>query len=289
MSRRRGPFRTVGVIAKPSRASARTVMAELLEILGQHGCSVLLDRDAARLAGRVDERPRPEVVAGSDLVVVLGGDGTFLAAARSVGRLGPPLVGINLGSLGFLTEIPRREIATALPVILEGRAREERRLMLSVRVHQNGRRRTTYTALNDVVLSKSLLARTVRLRVEIDGQPVSAYRSDGLIVATPTGSTAYSLSAGGPLVHPAMDAFLLTPVCPHTLTNRPLLIPARSRVSVRCSAGEDPVYLTVDGQTGGPLGPQDHVEVGRSRTALRLLHPFPRTYYDTLRHKLKWG
>jgi NAD+ kinase len=232
--------------------------------------------------------PRSQVVVGSDLVVVLGGDGTFLSAARSVRSQGPPLVGINLGSLGFLTEISRRDVAAALAVLLAGKATEERRLMLDVRVRSQGNIVASYRALNDVVLAKSTLARTVRLRVQVDEHAVSAYRSDGLIISTPTGSTAYSLSAGGPLVHPAMDAILITPICPHALTNRPLLIPARAHVTVSRSSGQDPIHLTVDGQTGGPFGQGDLLEVRRSRVALRLLNPFPRSYYDTLRTKLKW-
>jgi NAD+ kinase len=285
----RTTFTTVGIVAKPSGTASRKVLAEILALFRRFKVKVLMDEESARMAGVPRALPRAEVVTGSDLVVVLGGDGTFLSAARSVRMQGPPLVGINLGSLGFLTEIQRRDVTKALTAILKGEAEEERRLMLAVRVLCNGRLLASYTALNDVVLAKSSLARTVRLRVEVDGHPVSSYRSDGLIISTPTGSTAYSLSAGGPLVHPAMDAMLITPICPHALTNRPLLIPARARVEVSRTSGNDPIHLTVDGQTGGPFGPRDRIEVRRSRIALRLLHPFKRTFYDTLRTKLKWN
>ena len=285
----RTTFTTVGIVAKPSGAASRKVLAEILALFRRFKVKVLLDEEAARMTGVHKALPRAEVVTGSDLVVVLGGDGTFLSAARSVRMHGPPLVGINLGSLGFLTEIQRRDVTSALTTILKGEAEEERRLMLAVRVLCNGRLLSSYTALNDVVLAKSSLARTVRLRVEVDGHPVSSYRSDGLIISTPTGSTAYSLSAGGPLVHPAMDAILITPICPHALTNRPLLIPARASVGVSRSSGTDPIHLTVDGQTGGPFGPRDRIEVRRSRISLRLMHPFRRTFYDTLRTKLKWN
>lgn len=284
----RTTFRTVGIVAKPSGVAAHKVLVEILTLFRRHKVKVLMDEEAARMAGVPGALPRAEVVTGSDLVIVLGGDGTFLSAARSVRMQGPPLVGINLGSLGFLTEIPRRDVTKALTTILQGEAGEERRLMLAVRVLCNDRLLASYTALNDVVLAKSSLARTVRLRVMVDGHPVSSYRSDGLIISTPTGSTAYSLSAGGPLVHPAMDAILITPICPHALTNRPLLIPARARVEVSRSSGNDPIHLTVDGQTGGPFGPRDRIEVRRSRISLRLMHPFRRTFYDTLRTKLKW-
>jgi len=285
----RTSFTTVGIVTKPSGATSRKVLAEILALFRRYKVKVLMDDAAAAMAGVKKALPRADVVTGADLVVVLGGDGTFLAAARSVRMQGPPLVGINLGSLGFLTEIQRRDVTRALTTILEGEAEEERRLMLAVRVLCNGRLLASYTALNDVVLAKSNLARTVRLRVAVDGHPVSSYRSDGLIISTPTGSTAYSLSAGGPLVHPAMDAVLITPICPHALTNRPLLIPARSRVEVSRSSGNDPIHLTVDGQTGGPFGPGDRIEVRRSRISLRLIHPFQRTFYDTLRTKLKWS
>ncbi|TDI34765.1 MAG: NAD(+)/NADH kinase [Acidobacteria bacterium] len=284
----RTTFRTVGIVAKPSGVAAHKVLVEILTLFRRHKVKVLMDEEAARMAGAPGALPRAEVVTGSDLVIVLGGDGTFLSAARSVRMQGPPLVGINLGSLGFLTEIPRRDVTKALTTILQGEAGEERRLMLAVRVLCKDRLLASYTALNDVVLAKSSLARTVRLRVMVDGHPVSSYRSDGLIISTPTGSTAYSLSAGGPLVHPAMDAILITPICPHALTNRPLLIPARARVEVSRSSGNDPIHLTVDGQTGGPFGPRDRIEVRRSRISLRLMHPFRRTFYDTLRTKLKW-
>ncbi len=285
----RTTFTTVGIVAKPSGAASRKVLAEILALFRRFKVKVLMDEESAHMAGAPKSLPRAEVVTGSDLVVVLGGDGTFLSAARSVRMQGPPLVGINLGSLGFLTEIQRQDVTKALTAILKGEAEEERRLMLAVRVLCNGRLLASYTALNDVVLAKSSLARTVRLCVEVDGHPVSSYRSDGLIISTPTGSTAYSLSAGGPLVHPAMDAMLITPICPHALTNRPLLIPARARVEVSRTSGNDPIHLTVDGQTGGPFGPRDRIEVRRSRIALRLMHPFRRTFYDTLRTKLKWN
>jgi len=281
-------FATIGVIAKPGGATGRRILNEILTLLRRHRRKILLDEAAARMASMDGALPRSQVVVGSDLVVVLGGDGTFLSAARSVRSQGPPLVGINLGSLGFLTEISRRDVAEALAVLLAGKATEERRLMLDVRVRSQGNVVASYRALNDVVLAKSTLARTVRLRVQVDEHAVSAYRSDGLIISTPTGSTAYSLSAGGPLVHPAMDAILITPICPHALTNRPLLIPARAHVTVSRSSGQDPIHLTVDGQTGGPFGQGDLLEVRRSRVALRLLNPFPRSYYDTLRTKLKW-
>jgi NAD+ kinase len=285
----RTAFTIVGIVAKPSGATSQKVLAEILTLFRRHKVRVLMDEAAAHMAGVHKALPRADVVTGSDLVVVLGGDGTFLSAARSVRRQGPPLVGINLGSLGFLTEIQHRDVTRALTAILKGEAEEERRLMLAVRVVCNGRLLSSYTALNDVVLAKSSLARTVRLRIEVDGHPISSYRSDGLIISTPTGSTAYSLSAGGPLVHPAMDAVLITPICPHSLTNRPLLIPARASVEVSRSSGNDPIHLTVDGQTGGPFGPRDRLKVQRSRIALRLIHPFRRSFYDTLRTKLKWS
>ncbi|MFQ5669502.1 MAG: NAD(+)/NADH kinase [Acidobacteriota bacterium] len=282
-------YRRVGIVAKPTGALAGRVLRKTVGALSRHGIQPILDQEAAALAGGGKRGlARKELARQVDAVIVIGGDGTFLSVARTVGPQGPPLVGINLGSLGFLTEIHRKEIDTAIDAVLQGQATEEKRLMLSVKVRRNGRLQGSYKALNDVVLAKSALARTIRLKVEVDGQAVTSYRSDGLIVASPTGSTAYSLAAGGPLVHPGIQALILTPICPHALSNRPLLIPLRSLITVSRPSMGEAIDLTVDGQVGGPLEINDRVEVRRSRISLRLLRPFPRTFYETLRTKLNW-
>ncbi len=280
--------RVVGIAAKPTGAPARRALKETLAVLERRRVETLLDHESAALARRSGGMERAAVTRAADVMVVIGGDGTFLSVARSVTRKGPALVGINLGSLGFLTEVHRREIEPALQRVLDGEAGVERRMMLAVAVGRDGGRRQAYTALNDVVLTKSALARTVRLQVEVDGEPVTSYRGDGLILASPTGSSAYSLSAGGALVHPALEAILITPVCPHTLSNRPLLIPSASRIVVKRLSREEEVYLTVDGQVGGPFQHADRIEVRRSPVPLRILRPFSRSFYATLRSKLKW-
>ena len=282
-------IRRAGIIAKPTRRPPRSTIERIVRVLRRHRVEVMLDTDAIQATGVEGGMERSAVVQRSDVVIVLGGDGTFLAAAREVGPSGPPIVGINLGTLGFLTDASRSELETAIETVVRGKAVVERRLMLSITVSRNHGKRTRYRALNDVVITKSALARLVHLRVEVDGRPVNSYRSDGLIIATPTGSTAYSLSAGGPLVHPGIDAILITPICPHALANRPLVVPSRSRITVSRLSRREPVYLTVDGQVGGPLEEGDRLEVRRNRFPLRLLRPFPRTFYDTLKTKLKWG
>ena len=280
--------RCVGIVAKPSGRHARSTLQRILKVLRRHRVEALVDTDDTPRAGVKPGEARAELVRRADVVIVLGGDGTFLSVARCVGPSGPPLVGINLGTLGFLTEARRSELETAIETVVRGNATVERRLMLSIVVSRDQAGTTRYRALNDVVVTKSALARLVRLRLEVNGRPVNTYRADGLIVATPTGSTAYSLSAGGPLVHPELDAILVTPICPHALANRPLVVPSSARIRITRLSRAEPVYVTVDGQIGGPLEQGDHLEIRRNRFPLRLLRPFPRTFYETLKTKLKW-
>ncbi|MFQ5718465.1 MAG: NAD(+)/NADH kinase [Acidobacteriota bacterium] len=282
-------IRTVGLIAKPTPRSSNTTVDRIVRILRRHRIQVLTDVPSVRGPSITCGLDRADVVRGADVVIVVGGDGTFLAAARQVGPTGPPLVGINLGTLGFLTEARRAEMDSAIETVVKGQATLERRLMLSITVNRRGGQRTRYRALNDVVITNARLARLVDLQIDIDSRPINNYRSDGLIIATPTGSTAYSLSAGGPLVHPGIAAILITPICPHALGNRPLVVPSHARVTVRRLSRREPVQITVDGQVGGPFNEGDRMEIRRNRFALRLLRPFPRTFYDTLKTKLKWG
>ena len=277
------------MVAKPTGRAALGPLRLVLRELRRHGAEALLDPAAARLVRSGSGLALPELARRAELLIVLGGDGTFLSAARCVRARGPRLVGVNLGALGFLTEISRHDIVPAIAHLLAGKGVEERRLLLRATLRRARGGRTTFLALNDVVLSKGNLARLVPLQLELDGEPVTTYRADGLIVASPTGSTAYSLSAGGPLVHPGLDAILVTPICPHTLSNRPLLVPPRSVVSITQPGPGNGVFLTVDGQRGGPLEAGDRLEIRRSRTALRVLRPSPQSYYHTLRAKLSWG
>jgi NAD+ kinase len=255
-----------------------------------HAASAAAERLALWLEPRriasVRDPGRPD---GLDLVVVLGGDGTLLAAARLVAGTGIPVLGVNLGSLGFLTEVTQEELPRALERILAGDFRVSERMMLAARVVRGGAAVAEHTVLNDVVLTKAALARLVELAVAVDGCSITRFRGDGLIVATPTGSTAYSLSAGGPIVHPEDRSILLTPIAPHTLTLRPLMVPDQVTVSATLVRGDAEVVLTLDGQVGFPLEPHDVVEVRRAAATVSLVQSPFRSYFEVLRTKLKWG
>jgi NAD+ kinase len=230
-----------------------------------------------------------ELAGQVDAMVVLGGDGTLLAASHWLDG-DAPVLGVNFGSLGFLTEITLAELYPALEGVLRGDYRSEERRMLRAWVDRQGRREAQGDALNDVVVTKADLSRIIDLEVAVDGLFVSAFRADGLIVSSPTGSTAYNLAAGGPIVHPSLDAIVLTPICPHMLTNRPLVIGDQATVEVRLRAmRQGEVHLTLDGQRGLPLEAHDVVVVSRSPRTLRLVKAPGRDYYEVLRTKLKWG
>src|SRR6185312_10984626 len=249
---------------------------------------VRLDEVAASYAGAIG-LPRSSVAEGCDLAIVLGGDGTLLSAARALGGRAIPLLAVNLGSLGFLTSIPIKEFFPELERTLSGDFRVTRRGLLHVAVIRGGERVAEYDALNDVVIAKSSIARIVDLDVWAGDTFVSEYKADGLIVSTPTGSTAYSLAAGGPIIFPTVNAVCVTPICPHTLTNRPLLIPGNLPVRVISHVKDDDSFLTVDGQVGGALEPGDQVECTASTSEVLLIQNPDKTFFDVLRQKLKWG
>jgi NAD+ kinase len=232
--------------------------------------------------------PREQLPGQVDLLVVLGGDGTLLAAARLAERP-VPILPVNLGGLGFLTSVTLEELYPILEQVFEGRNRISERVLLEVEVLREGKIVERQRALNDAVLNKGTLARMIEVDLHIDGTYVCRYRADGLIISTPTGSTAYSLAAGGPIVYPLVEAFLITPICPHMLTNRPLVIPNTSTIEVEFQAGEEPVYLTLDGQVGVELTRGDRVAARKAGTKLRLVRPQRKTYFEILRNKLKWG
>lgn len=292
MARARKPaFRRIGIVAKAHRRRSSAIVRRLARWLGgRRGCRILVERETAARSGV--GRPglgREEVARRADLVVVIGGDGTLLSMARVVAGRGTPLLGVNLGSLGFLTEVPLPDLFPALSQVLSGRYVFDRRMMLEARVVHRGRRMQSLTLLNDIVINKSALARIIDLSITVDGRPLTTYKADGLILSTPTGSTAYSMSAGGPIVYPNLQAIVLTPICPHTLTNRPIVLPDRSRIEVRLDTPDEDVYLTLDGQVGVPLEGGDVVRVRRAQGWLRLVQPLGRDYFDLLRRKLKWG
>lgn len=275
-------YRVVGVIAKPHQVVG-SYLARAVRFLEGRGVQVRLDRTAAELIGRQGVSRR-EVAAGADLLLVLGGDGTLLSMACSAVELGIPLAGFNLGTLGFLTELKKDTLEDQLATIQEGRAEESIRTLLRFEVGDR-----SFLALNDGVISKGGIARVVRLDLEIDGQHVAEIRGDGLIVSTPTGSTAYSLSAGGPIVHPQVDGMVLTPICPHALTFRPLVIPGTARVVVTPPAATAECRLTLDGQTALELDPGERVVVTKAPQTLTLLTSPVIGYYRLLFEKLNWG
>jgi NAD+ kinase len=284
---------TVGILVRPDLGAAGPAVGGLVAWLQERGLGVCLDE---RTAEMVDIPSRTtcrvgsgrEVAAMADVVVVMGGDGTLLAASHVVERP-VPVLGVNFGSLGFLTEITMADLYPTLEGVLRGEYRYEERRMLRAHVRRAGEAETTGDVLNDVVITKAALSRIIVLDVTVDGLFVSAFRADGLIVSSPTGSTAYNLAAGGPILHPVLDAVVLTPICPHMLTNRPLVVSDRSTIEVRLrAAAEGEVHLTLDGQRGFPLRGGDVVTVTRSPRSLRLVKA-QRDYFEVLRTKLKWG
>jgi len=280
---------SVGICVKPGELELADLVRELEKWLRDRGLAVLPDPEAARWT-HADAYLRSDLARQVDLIVVLGGDGTLLAVARAVGLRNVPILGVNLGTLGFLVETGRDELFPSLVAVLDDRFPIEERMRFDVRVARDGEELGAYTALNDAVVSNTALSRMVDLRTRADGAVVATYHADGLIVATPTGSTAYSLSAGGPLLLPTFDAILLTPISPHALTQRPLVLPGSSVVelTVLASRGGE-VHLTVDGQVGRALEEGDVVSVRRSEQPARLLVPPGRNRFEVMRKKLRWG
>lgn len=281
--------KTIGIFAKPNAPRATKLVPELLRWLARHDIETRFDNETARYAGMLVGLDRQHVPEGCDLAVVLGGDGTVLSAARAVGSRAIPLLAVNLGGLGFLTSITTDDLFPELERAIAGSMQITRRKMLKVELVRDGAVVASYQALNDVVIAKSSIARIVDLEAWADDSFVCAYKADGLIISTPTGSTAYSLSAGGPIIYPTMHSILLAPICPHTLTNRPLIIPAEMGVRVISKTDGDEAFLTVDGQIGSPLESGDAVECGMSDFDVLLVQPPHKTFFDVLRQKLKWG
>jgi NAD+ kinase len=281
--------RKVGLVLKKQEDRVRSVVGEVIPWLQVRGVEVFIDSASACQCPVDATFVRPEeLVRQVDAVIVLGGDGTLLYAARLIGANGIPILGINLGSLGFLTEVKLDEMYIAIELLISGQYRWEERVLLNVEVVRDENVAAQYLALNDAVINKGALARIIELEICVNAQPVLFTRSDGLIVSTPTGSTAYSLAAGGPILYPTLDAFIIAPICPHTLTNRPLVIPDRDVVEVRLHRGAD-VMLTVDGQVGMPLQPGECLRIRRAQSTMKLVLPFGSTFFKLLREKLRWG
>lgn len=284
---RSAPIKTVGLIAKPRADRAVTLVPELMAWLRQRGIHVVLDEEAGIYANESGQT-REAVAAAAELLIVLGGDGTLLSAARaSIGR-DIPLFAVNLGGLGFLTAIKAHDIYNQLEHVLRGDYQVLHRRMLHTELWRGNAIVAAHEALNDVVLTKSDIARMIDLEIYVDRYFVCVYKADGLIVSTPTGSTAYSLSAGGPIMTPTVSALAITPICPHMLTNRPVIVPDESEIQVAVR-GAGATHLTIDGQVGENLEPGDRVVCRRSAHSISLVHPPGTAFFDVLREKLKWG
>jgi NAD+ kinase len=282
-------IRTVGICVKPGERELAGIVRDVEKWLADRGLEVLPDPEAGRWT-RAEGMLRADLARRAHLVLVLGGDGTLLAVARAIDARDVPILGVNLGTLGYLAEIGRDELFPTLEAVLAGRFIVEERLRFEVEVSRDGEGMGRFIALNDAVVSNTALSRMVHLRTRADGVEVTTYHADGLIIATPTGSTAYSLSAGGPLLMPSVDAIVLTPISPHTLTQRPLVLPGSCSIEVcveETRGGE--VHLTVDGQVGRELQEGDLVRVRRSLHPARLLVPPDRNRFQVMRAKLRWG
>ena len=283
-------FQSIGIISRPRRSDLCVVVPPLLQWLEARGIQTLIDEETANcLPNGAKGLTRQKVADSSQLLLVLGGDGTLLAAARLAAPRGIPVLPINMGSLGFLTNFTLQELHPALDDTLEGRFSLSERVLISVDLERAGKVIDTQRVLNEVVINKGALARMIALELGIDGDFVCRYRADGLIIATPTGSTAYSLSAGGPIVHPTVESFVITPICPHMLSDRPLIIRDSSAVEMKLSGNTESVFLTLDGQRGIPLQPGDIVRAARAKEMLKLIQPPQKSYFEILRNKLKWG
>jgi NAD+ kinase len=280
-------LRRVAIAAKASSGEAQSTAIELSGWLERRGVSAFLDEATLR-TGRVEDAVPFSLHDPYDLVVVLGGDGTLLSVARQLEHESP-ILGVNLGRLGFLTEVSRNELYPALVQVLAGRFRAEKRRLFEVEHLTAGHEPRRYRVLNDAVIAKSALARIVELTLRIDERFVAQYRADGLILSSPTGSTAYNLSAGGPIVNPELPVVVLTPICPHTLTLRPLVAPDTSLFEVTLDTRREEVYLTLDGQEGAAMSYGDTVRVVRSAATASLVRVGGRSFHDNLRAKLHWG
>ena len=282
-------MKSAAIISKPGKTELGAILPELLGWLRQRGYQLYMDEETARYTN--GERVISREAIGKkhpDFALVLGGDGTLLSAARSVAHEGVPILAVNLGSLGFLTEVPLNELYVALEAVDQGQCPVEERSVLNCRLIRNEQCIAQNFALNDVVVNKSAISRLVEFDLYIDGNFVFQYKADGVIIATPTGSTAYSLAAGGPVMMPSVDAFVVTPVCPHSLTHRPLVVTETSQIELRIETGEEQAFLSIDGQIGVPVQQGDRVFCERAAHTVKLMR-IRRTFFEVLRNKLKWG
>lgn len=288
-------IKRIGVVVKPHQPDALETLCRLTAWLNERQIKLVgvpeieRERIEHQTGCIVEVVPDEELARSVDLMLVLGGDGTMIATARMIGDTEVPVMGVNYGGLGYLAEFPVEELFPALEAILAGQFKVQRREMLSVELWRGEELITRNRVLNDVVVNKSALARIIEIEAYLNDQFVNLFRADGLIVATPTGSTAYNLSAGGPVIYPSMNAVVITPICPFTLSNRPIVVPDDSVIEVRLITDNEEVALTLDGQVGFPLQAGDRAVIRKSNATFNLVQPPNRNYFDVLRDKLKWG
>lgn len=288
-------IKQIGIVLKPHQPDALKTVCDVVSWLHERGIKLVggpeieRERIEHETGCAVDQVAPEELPRNSDLILVLGGDGTMIATARLLGDVEVPVLGVNYGGLGYLAEFRIEELYSALESIVSNNYRLDKRVMLSVELHRANESVSKNRVLNDVVINKSALARIIEIEAYLNTQFVNSFRADGLIVSTPTGSTAYNLSAGGPVIFPSMNAVVITPICPFTLSNRPIVVPDNALIELRLKTVEEDVSLTLDGQVGFPLCVDDRVVIRKSHTTFNLVQPMNRNYFDVLRDKLRWG
>lgn len=282
-------MKKIAIFAKVHDPRCQDVAIELIKWLEEKGHTPLVEAHLSRHLSCREGAESADIPDIADLVVVLGGDGTLISVARLVGDQEVPILGVNLGSLGFLTEITLDELYPVLESCLAGDYRVSERMMLRAAVERDGKEIQSHQVLNDVVINKGALARIVDLETKVDGNWLTTFKSDGLIISTPTGSTGYSLAAGGPIIHPSLECLVITPICPHTLTNRPIVVDAEAVITVTLKSDKEDVFLTLDGQVGMELKGGDVIRVRRAAHRTRLVMSRSKDYFEVLRTKLKWG
>jgi NAD+ kinase len=287
-------MKSAAIISKPAKPELSATLPELLAWFHTRGYKLYMDRQTAEYvdsgeSGEAEVVERKELgTKHPDFALVLGGDGTLLSAARAVAHEGIPILAVNLGSLGFLTEVPLSEMYSTLEAVDAGMCPTEQRAVIDCTAFRGSEKLSHHFALNDVVVNKAALSRLVDFDLLIDGAFVFSYKADGVIIATPTGSTAYSLAAGGPVLMPSVQSFVVTPVCPHALTHRPLVVRDSAQIELRVETGVEEAFLSIDGQIGMPLRQGDRVLCQRAAHSVRLMR-VRRTFFEVLRNKLKWG
>jgi NAD+ kinase len=282
-------IKTIGIIAKKGRPEARELAIKICSWCAERGVSVYIEKDLNMITNQAQAADPLSLIVSAEAVIVLGGDGTLLSVARIPASEKVLIIPVSLGGLGFLTEIRVEEIFDLLEKILAGSYTIDSRMLLDVALYRSGEQHATHRILNDVVINKGAMARIIDLETTVNGLYLNTFKSDGLIICTPTGSTAYSLSAGGPIIYPSLRCISITPICPHTLTNRPIILPDDSVIQIRMKSGHEDVYLTMDGQIGIPLQRDDYIEVKKSGSSMSLVKSPYCDYFEVLKEKLRWG